>query len=93
MNMSETENASSPAPAEESAAPAAERPKKKAAAPRKRTPREPKPPARLKIVCAVGDPGHPPVATFPYAERAAADAECAKRGKNCMVKPIKVSME
>lgn len=93
MNMSEAENTPSAEPAAAAAAPAEGKPKKKAAAPRKRTPREPKPPARLKVVWAVGDPGQVPVATFPYADRAAADAECAKRGKNCMVKPIKVPME
>jgi hypothetical protein len=47
----------------------------------------------MKIVWAVGDPGAAPAATFPYNDRAAADADCARRGKNCMVRPLKVPME
>jgi len=68
---------------------------KKAAAPKKRTakPREPKPPQRLKVVWAVGEPNAVAPKLFPYAERAAADAEAVKMGKNAMVKPIKVPME
>jgi hypothetical protein len=75
------------------AAEKAEKAAKKAATPRTRKPREPKAPPRLKIVWAVGDPGAAPVATFPYADRAAADADCARRGKNCQVRPLKVPME
>jgi hypothetical protein len=69
--------------------------KKAAAPPKKRAskPREPKPPVRLKVVWAVGEPNAATPKIFPYAERAAADAEAAKMGKNAMVKPIKVPME
>ena len=69
---------------------------KKAAAPAKKRaskPREPKAPARLKVVWAVGEPNAAAPKIFPYAERAAADAEAARMGKNAMVKPLKVPME
>jgi hypothetical protein len=81
--------------AAEAAATADEKAAKKAAAPKKRTskPREPKPPQRLKIVWAVGEPNAPSPKIYPYAERAAADAEAARLGKNNMVKPLKVPME
>ncbi len=81
--------------AAEAAATAEEKAAKKAAAPKKKTTkaREPKPPARLKVVWAVGEPNAVAPKLFPYAERAAADAEAAKMGKNAMVKPIKVPME
>ena len=61
--------------------------------PKPRKPREPPPPQRLKIVWSVGEPGGPPVKTFPYPERAAADAEASRAGKHWIVKPIKVPME
>ena len=61
------------------------------AAPRK--PRAPKAPPRLKIIWAVGQPGAAPAKTFPYLERAAADADAVRRGKGCMVTPLKVPME
>ena len=48
---------------------------------------------RMKIVWAVGKPGLEPVKTFPYLERAAADAESAKRGAEFRVVPLKVPME
>lgn len=48
---------------------------------------------RIKIVWAVGKPGLEPVKTFPYIERAAADAESAKRGEEFRVVPLKVPME
>jgi hypothetical protein len=70
-----------------------EKAEKKAAAPRASRARAPKPPVRLKIVWTVCEPGGPALATFPYPERAAADADAARRGKNCMVKPLKVPME
>ena len=68
--------------------------KARAAKPRKpRAPRAPKAPPRMKIVWAVGVPGAEPAATFPYAARAEADADCARRGKTCVVKPARVAME
>ncbi len=81
--------------AAEAAATDEEKAAKKAAAAAKRAAkaREPKPPARLKVVWAVGEPNSPSPKIFAYAERAAADAEAAKMGKNAMVKPIKVPME
>lgn len=66
---------------------------KKPAAPRASRARAPKPPVRLKVVWTVCEPGGPALATFPYPERAAADADAARRGKGCIVKPIKVPME
>lgn len=66
---------------------------KKPATPRASRARAPKPPVRLKVVWTVCEPGGPALATFPYAERAAADADAARRGKGCLVKPIKVPME
>ncbi len=62
-----------------------------ASAPRKS--RAPKAPPRLKIIWAVGQPGAAPAKTYPYIERAAADAEAVRRGKGCMVTPLKVPME
>jgi hypothetical protein len=44
-------------------------------------------------VWTVCEPGGPALATFPYPERAAADADAARRGKGCIVKPVKVPME
>jgi hypothetical protein len=70
-----------------------EKAEKKAAAPRASRARQPKPPVRLKVVWTVCEPGGPALATFPYPERAAADADAARRGKGCLVKPIKVPME
>jgi hypothetical protein len=95
QHMSNSERiARAAAEASAKAAEKAEKAAKKAAAPKKpRAAREPKTPARMKIVWAVGDPGAAPAATFPYSERAAADADCARRGKNCIVKPLKVPME
>ncbi len=81
----------------EAAAAEREKAEKKAAAPEKKKraskAREPKPPVRMKIVWAVGEPGGATSKVFPYAERAAADAEAARLGKNNMVKPLKVPME
>jgi hypothetical protein len=75
----------------------AEKAAKKAASPPKKRvskPREPKPPVRMKIMWQVGEPGSATVGkTFPYADRAAADAEAARLGRHNMVKPIKVPME
>ncbi len=62
----------------------------KPAAPRK--PRAPPPPKRLKIVWAVGVPGEEPGRTFPYAQRAEADAEATRVGKGAVVRPLKVPM-
>ena len=53
----------------------------------------PKAKGRIKIIWAVGKPGLEPVKTFPYIERAAADAELAKRGADFRVTPLKVPME
>jgi hypothetical protein len=82
--MSEAEP--TPAPKPESS-PADVKPKK---APRARKPREPKPPPRLKIVWTIGEPGGATLKTFPYAERAAADAAAASHPKLCIVKALKV---
>jgi len=49
-------------------------------------------PPRIKIVWAVGRPGAGPVKSFPYPERAAADAEAARLGKGCIVSALKVPM-
>jgi hypothetical protein len=62
-------------------------------APRASRARQPKPPVRMKVVWTVCEPGGPALATFPYPERAAADADAARRGKGCIVKPVKVPME
>jgi hypothetical protein len=75
---------------EEPEAPA--KPKKKAA-PKKSKAREPKPPVRMKIVWTVGEPGGVALKTFPYAERAAADAAAKAHAKFCIVKPTKVPFE
>jgi hypothetical protein len=64
----------------------------RAAAGTARKPRAPKAPPRMKIIWGVGVPGLEPVKTFPYKERPAADAEAEKRGKGCMVRPLKVPM-
>jgi hypothetical protein len=72
---------------------------KAAAPPKPKAPRKPRAPAapkarvRIKIVWAVGKPGNQPAKTYPYAERAAADAESVRIGKGCMVTPLKVPME
>lgn len=49
-------------------------------------------PARVKIVWAVGRPGVVSTKSYPYNERAAADAEALRLGKGCMVTPLKVPM-
>ena len=70
---------------------------KKAAAPPKakgtRAPRAPKAPPRWKIVWGVGKPGVEPTTTYPYAQRAAADAHAAKSGGGTVVTPVRVLME
>lgn len=55
--------------------------------------RAPKAPPRMKIIWAVGKPGAVPTATFPYAQRAAADAQAAKSGGGAMVSALRVPME
>lgn len=68
------------------------KPPKKAAAPRVRKPPKPKAPKRYKYVWSVGVPGG--AAThYGWADRASADADCAKRGKGCIVLQVKVEME
>jgi hypothetical protein len=81
--------------AAEAAAKAKEAASKKAARPAAPKARSsgPKVKGRIKIVWAVGKPGLDPVKTFPYPERAAADAESAKRGADFRVVPLKVPME
>lgn len=61
----------------------------------KRTRKAAKPaiPVRMKVVWAVGAPGAVPTRTYPYKERAAADADAAKVGKGCIVKALRVPME
>lgn len=58
-----------------------------------RKPRAPKAPPRMKIIWAVGQPGAEPVKTYPYIEKPAAEAEAVRRGKGCVVRPLKVPME
>ena len=74
-----------------------EKAEKKAAAPpkakRASKAREPKAPVRMKIVWGIGEPGTPGAKTFAYADRAAADAEAARQGKNAFVRTLKVPME
>jgi hypothetical protein len=83
--------------AAEAAATAKEKAEKKAAAAAKpkRTPkaREPKPPVRMKIVWSVGEPGSANQKIFAYPDRAAADAEAARMGRNSFVRALKVPME
>lgn len=62
------------------------------APPRPRKPRAPKAPARMKIVWGVGKPGVPATSTFPYNERAKADAEAA-RSAGAVVTVVKIPME
>jgi len=81
--------------AAEAAATAREKAARKPAAPR--APAKPRassarPKPRIKVVWAVGKPGLEPVKTFPYKERAAADAESSKRGDDFRVVPLKVPM-
>jgi hypothetical protein len=71
--------------------------KEKAAKPAKpkraRAPRAPKAPPRFKYVWTVGPAGGSAVATFPYNQRAEADAEAARVGKGCVVTQTRVQME
>ena len=74
----------------------AEKAAAKAAAPKTKRvskPREPKPPQRMKIVWGVGEPGGASSKVYPYAEKAAAEAEAQRLGKGHIVKPLKVPME
>ena len=52
-----------------------------------------KPVPRLKVVWAVGRPGLEPAKTFPYLERADADADATRRGDDFRVVALKVPME
>lgn len=61
-------------------------------APRVSKPRAPKAPQRMKIVWGVGPIGGVPASTYPYNNRAGADAEAAKKGANWCVSPHKVPM-
>jgi hypothetical protein len=66
---------------------------KKASAPKRTLKKaEPEHTGRMKLVWGVGKYGAPPVATFPYSQKAEAEAE-AKRLGNCIVKPLKVPLE
>lgn len=66
---------------------------KAAAPPRKSSGRAPKAPVRLKIVWTVGMPAGQPVKTYPYAEKASADAEAERLGRGHVVRALKVPME
>jgi len=66
---------------------------KKPATPRPSRARAPKAPQRWKIVWGVGKPGTEPTTTYPYAQRAAADAHAAKSGGGNVVMPVRVPME
>lgn len=74
-----------------------EKAEKKAAAPAKAKrvskAREPKAPVRMKIVWSVGEPGSANAKLFAYPDRAAADAEAARQGKNAFVRTLKVPMD
>ena len=74
-----------------------EKAQKKAAAPEKKKrvskAREPAAPVRLKIVWQVAEPGAAAGKIYPFAEKAAAEAEAARLGRNNMVKALKVPME
>lgn len=65
--------------AAEADARAKEKAAKPPAAPRVRKGRTPKAPPRMKIVWGVGPAGGAVAKTFPYPERAAADAEAARK--------------
>lgn len=58
-----------------------------------RAPRAPKAPPRYKYVWSVGPVGGTAVATFPYAQKAEAEAEAARAGKSCVVTATRVLME
>ncbi len=83
--------------AAEAAARAREKSEAKAARaarpPSARALRAPRAPQRMKIVWAVGRAGESPLGTFPYPERAAAEADAVRRGKGWSVRPLKVPME
>jgi len=63
------------------------------AKPRASRARTPKAPPRWKIVWGVGKPGTEPGTTYPYNQRAAADAHAAKSGGGTVVMPVRVLME
>jgi len=84
--------AAAAAAAEKSESKPSDKAPKKAAAPRVRKPRAPKPPVRMKIVWTIGEPGGVALKTFPYAERAAADAAAKAHAKFCLVKAMKVPL-
>jgi len=84
--------AAAAAAAEKAESNPSDKPPKKAAAPRVRKPRAPKPPVRMKIVWTIGEPGGVALKTFPYAERAAADAAAKSHNKFCLVKAMKVPL-
>ena len=79
--------------AEKAAKKAAAKAAKKPATPRVRKPRAPKAPPRLKIIWGVAPHGGVPSTTYPYAERARADAEVARKGSGWVVTPVRVPME
>ncbi|MHC4821834.1 MAG: hypothetical protein ACYTDX_08970 [Planctomycetota bacterium] len=67
--------------------------KKKAAKKKTTRKRAAKVPQRMKIIWGVGKPLHEPAKTFPYKERAAAEAEAKKKGDGYFVLKLKVPME
>jgi hypothetical protein len=67
--------------------------KKPAAPPRPRATPASRGKPRLKVIWAVGKPGIEPAKTFPYLERAEADADAARRGDDFRVVALKVPME
>ena len=79
--------------AAEADAKAKEKAAKPKAAPRPSRARAPKAPQRWKYIWGVGKPGAEPSATYPYAQRAAADAHAAKSGGGTIVTPVRVPME
>ncbi|MCE9636852.1 MAG: hypothetical protein K8T90_14200 [Planctomycetes bacterium] len=77
---------------DKAAAKAAAKEAKAKAPPRPRKPRAPKAPTRMKIVWGVGKPGVVATSTFPYNERAKAEAEAA-RSTGLVVTVVKIAME
>jgi len=76
---------------------AAKKKKAKKAPAAKRTRKAPEPAGRMKVVWAVAEPGKDPKATFPFPEKAKAEAEAArltaKHGKTFLVRRDRVAME
>jgi len=66
---------------------------KPAATKRTRKKATPSAPQRMKLVWAVGKYGQEPAKTFPYAQKAEAQAEAERIGNSHIVTPLKLPME